>query len=238
MKQHDDCLKCVLLLCLMAINNEPLWLNVWNFERGWIINIPTDFAWNFFYIMVYRPIAKQGLCKQWLFLGNGSVNTFLRDEYARNNRATVGNGMFLCGLWRDVISKGQSQLLGSSVRDTVKKRVSCQRAQLKVQLWRYVWYLECVIEWDCYSSCVKIHCEEMANRDCNRLRTLVCVCPWSAKCRHKSWVYKWSINRVTNPNPIYSHLYMWQYVKNYKYGNVQELVLLANGIIKIHVIKI
>jgi hypothetical protein len=25
-----------------------------------------------------------------------------------------------------------------------------------------------------------------------------------------SCVYKWSINRVTNPNPIYSHSYIWQ----------------------------
>jgi hypothetical protein len=31
------------------------------------------------------------------------------------------------------------------------------------------------------------------------------VCQWSVKCSHESWMYKWSINRVTNANPVYSH---------------------------------
>jgi hypothetical protein len=34
-------------------------------------------------------------------------------------------------------------------------------------------YLECVIWWDCYSSCVKIRCQKTDSGDCNRLRTLV-----------------------------------------------------------------
>jgi hypothetical protein len=33
----------------------------------------------------------------------------------------------------------------------------------------------CVSQWDCYSSCVKIRCQETASGDCNRLRTQVCV---------------------------------------------------------------
>jgi hypothetical protein len=33
--------------------------------------------------------------------------------------------------------------------------------------------LECVFQWDCYSSCVKIRCQETDSGDCNRLRTLV-----------------------------------------------------------------
>jgi hypothetical protein len=45
------------------------------------------------------------------------------------------------------------QLRGSSVRQAVKKRDSCKRASVKRRL--SVWYLECVIQWDCYSSCVK-----------------------------------------------------------------------------------
>jgi hypothetical protein len=40
----------------------------------------------------------------------------------------------------------------SSVREAVKKRASCRSAAVKRIL--YVWYLECVLQWDCYSSCV------------------------------------------------------------------------------------
>jgi hypothetical protein len=39
----------------------------------------------------------------------------------------------------------------------------------------------------------------------------VCVCLWSVNCSDDLWEYKWSINRVTNPNPVYSHSYTWQY---------------------------
>jgi hypothetical protein len=58
-------------------------------------------------------------------------------------------------------------------------RISCKSAQLKVRI--YVWYLER----DCYSSCVKIRCQETISGDCNRLRTLVCVCQWSVKCSQR-----------------------------------------------------
>jgi hypothetical protein len=75
-----------------------------------------------------------------------------------------------------------------------------------------MWYLGSVIQWDCCSSCVRIRCQETASGECNRLRTLVCVCQWSVKCSHESWVYKWSTNRVTNPNPVYSDSYTWQYI--------------------------
>jgi hypothetical protein len=44
--------------------------------------------------MAYRPVPKRGLCKQGPFLGNGSVNTFRRQKYARNNKISVGNGVF------------------------------------------------------------------------------------------------------------------------------------------------
>jgi hypothetical protein len=35
-------------------------------------------------------------------------------------------------------------------------------------------------------STLKIRCQEMAGGDCNRLRTIVCVCQWFVMCRH--WV--------------------------------------------------
>jgi hypothetical protein len=79
----------------------------------------------------------------------------------------------------------------------------------------YVWYVECVIQWDCYSSYVKIRCQEKANGDCNRLRMLFFVCQWSVNRSHESWVCKWLTNRVTNPNPVRSHSHTWQYNSNF-----------------------
>jgi hypothetical protein len=46
------------------------------------------------YIVAYRAVAKRWLCKQRPFLGNGWVTMFRGNEYARNNRVTVGNGVF------------------------------------------------------------------------------------------------------------------------------------------------
>jgi hypothetical protein len=45
-------------------------------------------------------------------------------------------------------------------------------AQLAVGLWRED-FTCAVIQWDSYSSCVKIRCQETDSVDCNRLRTLV-----------------------------------------------------------------
>jgi hypothetical protein len=55
-----------------------------------------------------------------------------------------------------------------------------------------------------------------ASRVCNRLGILVCAWQWSVWCSHESWVYKWSINRVTTSNPICSHSYTWHYVRIYE----------------------
>jgi hypothetical protein len=44
-------------------------------------------------------------------------------------------------------------------------------------------YLERVIQRDCYSSCVNIHCQETDSGDCNRLKTLVGV---TVNC--KAWI--------------------------------------------------
>jgi hypothetical protein len=65
------------------------------------------------------------------------------------------------------------------------------------------------------NSCVKIRCQETGSGDCSTLRTLVCVCLWSVKCSHESWAYKWVIKRVTNPNPVYNHSYIWQYYNRF-----------------------
>jgi hypothetical protein len=39
------------------------------------------------------------------------------------------------------------------------------------------------------------------------------ACQWYVKCSRESWVYKRSINRVTNPNSVYSHTYTRRYDK-------------------------
>jgi hypothetical protein len=75
--------------------------------------------------MAYRPVAKRWLCKQWQFLGNGYVNTFpllgSRLLTMQNLDYNNGNGAFLRGPCRDVISNGQGQTQLSSVREAVKR---------------------------------------------------------------------------------------------------------------------
>jgi hypothetical protein len=61
-------------------------------------------------IVVYRPVAKQWLCKQRPFLGNGSVNTFplLDNRFViiQQFTTTVETWCFLYSPCRDVIWKG------------------------------------------------------------------------------------------------------------------------------------
>jgi hypothetical protein len=74
------------------------------------------------HIVAYRPVAKRWLCKQWPFLGNGSVNMFLLlgSRFLIMHQLDYNNGkcVFLRGPCRDVISKGRSQLRVSSVRES------------------------------------------------------------------------------------------------------------------------
>jgi hypothetical protein len=51
------------------------------------------------------------------------------------------------------------------------------------------------------TSAVGSRYQPTASRDCNRLRTLVCVWQWPVKCSHESCVYKWSINPISNRKP-------------------------------------
>jgi hypothetical protein len=73
----------------------------------------SDILWTFeqlINIVAYRPVAKQRLCKQRQFLGRFSINTFpllgsillIMQQLDYNS----GNGVFLRGPCRDVISKG------------------------------------------------------------------------------------------------------------------------------------
>jgi hypothetical protein len=177
--------------------------------------------------VAYRPTAKRWTCKQQPLLGNAS------NIHSRNNRRAVLSEArvptvsrqrlckqapaetnthaiievlfetgFSVGPCRDVITVTIGAIK-SVLYGNLKKRASdswlqeCSDENPAVERR----YLECVIQWDC----VKIRCQEMASGDCNRLWTLVRVCQWSVKCGHESWVYKWSTNRVTIRNPVYSH---------------------------------
>jgi hypothetical protein len=89
--------------------------------------------------------------------------------------------------------------------------------QLAVGPWRED-FTCAVIQWDCYSSCVRIRCQETDSGDCNTLRILVCVAVnwgsndgvtvvYSATC-------EWSINPIMQ-NPVYNHAHTntWQCCK-------------------------
>jgi hypothetical protein len=77
--------------------------------------------------------------------------------------------------------------------------------QLAVGLWSEdftyaVIFGVCIIQWDCYRPCVKIRCQKTVSGDCNRLRTLVCVCQWSVKCSSE-----WCMQVVNKSNsPIHT----------------------------------
>jgi hypothetical protein len=71
-------------------------------------------------------------------------------------------------------------------RDGLDELVSCKSAQLKYELWEdfvcHIWSNSVRL---CYSSCIKIRCQETASEDCNRLRTLVSA---SVICKMQSRV--------------------------------------------------
>jgi hypothetical protein len=76
-----------------------------------------------------RAIARQLLGKQVPAATNTHSAIEVLLDY--NNEKEV-----FCGPCWNVVSEGESRLPGSSVREAVKKRVSCKSAQLKVRLWR------------------------------------------------------------------------------------------------------
>jgi hypothetical protein len=114
-------------------------------------------------------------------------------------RTTIDHSSMWLWLWWP---KQLSVEISVLYRRLWRKSVICKNAAVK--RWIYVWLFGCVIQWDSYSSCVKIRCQDTANGDCNPLRTLFFVCQWFVKCSHELWVCKWSWKLFTNPDPIYS----------------------------------
>jgi hypothetical protein len=88
---------------------------------------------------------------------------------------------------------------------------SCKGAAAKRRL--HMWYLDCVIQCDSYSFCIKIRCLEKPCEVSNILRTLVWVCQWSVKFSHESWENKWPLYPFTSLNHFNSHKRKsWQYI--------------------------
>jgi hypothetical protein len=152
-------------------------------------------------IVAYGPVAKQWHCKQRPFLGSNQVNTFpllcSRLLIMQQLETTIEMLCFLHGPCRGVI-KGQRSLSqlsfdaslriyeigsrGTELRNWGNRIIESSSVELKVWLWKehflyavVQWYLACVIQWDCYSSCIKIRCQESASGACIELRTLMDV---------------------------------------------------------------
>jgi hypothetical protein len=86
--------------------------------------------------------------------------------------------------------------------------------ELEVSVWRlnvwlddfiYMWYLECVIQRDCYSSRVN----KPVKTSADRLGRLV----WRQQCNTLIVVTtsRLLLNQSTNPNPVFSQWHTWQY---------------------------
>jgi hypothetical protein len=56
-------------------------------------------------------------------------------------------------------------------------------------------------------------CQETASEDCNKLRTLVCVCQWSVKCSSELCIQVVSKSNSSKPHAVYCHIppKSWQY---------------------------
>jgi hypothetical protein len=134
-------------------------------------------------IVAHRPVAKQWLCKQRPFLRNNQVNKFPLSCSSflilQQLKATIEELCFLRVPCRGVIKRSQlsfetpaCQTMNLGVEELMHRNYWAQFRELKVWLWKdficaaVQWYLACVIQWDCYSSCIKIRCQESANGTC------------------------------------------------------------------------
>jgi hypothetical protein len=120
----------------------------------WAITMETVF-----YTWSVPTCYKQDSLKEWVQLSEVMWSSWLVIERVQLSV------QWIVSLWRedeevgdkwpqawDPVSWGLA-LQWSSAQEAVKKRLSCKSAAVKRRL--YVWYLECVIQWDRYSSCVK-----------------------------------------------------------------------------------
>jgi hypothetical protein len=171
--------------------------------------------------VAYRLVAKRWLSTQLPLLGNArkvhprnngkTVFSVVRAatvaiERLRKHVCTTIEGLcVLRGPCRGVILKTSeaTQLMDkSSVREAVKKGVSCKSTAAKRF---YASYVDCVIEWDFYSSCVRIPCQETTSGGCNRMRTQARVSV-ICKCNYESYINVVNKSKTQSKSPSKSPL--------------------------------
>jgi hypothetical protein len=76
---------------------------------------------------------------------------------------------------------------------------------------RTVWSSSSVVEYYPAGNNMSTVAEEYPLlKTVTRKRLVETVTHW--ECVVTSWVYEWPINLITNPNPVCSHSYTWQYI--------------------------
>jgi hypothetical protein len=105
--------------------------------------------------------------------------------------------------WSSRLASERVQLTEGSVESQPMKRrlggwcemsVSLGPGQLRRVLYRRLWQ-EDLSAWSWRIILERSRCQETASGDCNKLRTLVCVCQWPANCSSE-----WCIQGANNAN--------------------------------------
>jgi hypothetical protein len=186
-------------------------------------------AWKLYiYILGYRPVPKQSLCKQRPLLGNA------RNIHPRNNRMTGLCNQFqsngLVNTPTAIVLLLETVFYIGSVQSGCKEEFSWELAvefrssmlAVSRELGRWSWEFRCGMltsgqrrdhaSWSI--SLGRSRCQETASGNCNRLRTLVCVCQWSVKCSFEECIQVVNKSNSSNPYPVYSHtpLNTWEYI--------------------------
>jgi hypothetical protein len=131
------------------------------------------------------------------FLGNSSVNTFPEQM----NRCTTIEVLLETGF---------------STRSVLRSYKEDNGATKSV-----LFGTEDLCMWSSRISTVTSHCQGTVGEDTAGCKKLSEWCSelWSVEISdgtiiigsYRSWMYKWSIKPISNPNPVYSHPYTWQY---------------------------
>jgi hypothetical protein len=172
--------------------------------------------------VAYRPVAKQWLCKQQSLLCNRRIN------YNNGNGVfyVVRAEIFLAG-WAEF---QMVELSVVQLRDVMwNEWLVSQRVQLPVESRsvkrKFGGWCAVAAAWDPVSWVVgsqrvlygrlwqedlstgswrisvdRSLCQETASGDCNRLRTIICVCQWSVKCSSE-WCIQVINKSIHQSNP-------------------------------------
>jgi hypothetical protein len=161
-------------------------------------------------IVACRLVAKQWLCKQRPFLGNGSVNTFqllgsifiIMQQLDYNKRK---KGVSTCSVPRSYLEDSWGDLVSSvefCTGDFEEKTwaLEAEESQLLEVVTR-----ERLLKTQQAGKRLSWCCDDLWIVEISGDSVLTCSSDWC--------VYMWSINPFTKSNPVYSHTpYIWQYV--------------------------